>query len=336
IMPDLSVAVKCLKTDVLNQPDALDDFICEVNAMHSLDHQNLIRLYGVVLTHPMKMVTELAPLGSMLDRLRKTLGHFLISTLCQYTIQISNGMAYLESKRFIHRDLAARNILLASSEQVKIGDFGLMRALPKNDDHYVMQEHRKVPFAWCAPESLKTRTFSHATDTWMFGVTLWEMFTYGQEPWLGLNGSQILHKIDKEGERLPKPEDCPQDIYNVMMQCWAQKPDDRPTFVALREFLVETMPTDMRALQDFDEPDKLQIQMNDVITIIEGRAENYWWRGQNKRTLKVGQFPRNTVTSVAGLSAHDISRPLKNSFIHTGHGDSNPHRCWGFPDRIDE
>ncbi|XP_041949108.1 tyrosine kinase, non-receptor, 2b isoform X1 [Alosa sapidissima] len=332
----INVAVKCLKTDVLNQPDALDDFTREVNAMHSLDHQNLIRLYGVVLTHPMKMVTELAPLGSLLDRLRKHQGHFLISTLCQYAIQIANGMAYLESKRFIHRDLAARNILLASSEQVKIGDFGLMRALPQNDDHYVMQEHRKVPFAWCAPESLKTRTFSHATDTWMFGVTLWEMFTHGQEPWLGLNGSQILHKIDKEGERLPKPEDCPQDIYNVVLQCWAPKPDDRPTFVALREFLVETMPTDMRALQDFDEPDKLHIQMDDVITIIEGRAENYWWRGQNKRSLKMGQFPRNAVTSVAGLSAHDISRPLKNSFIHTGHGDTNPQRCWGAPDKIDD
>ncbi|XP_056421475.1 activated CDC42 kinase 1 isoform X6 [Hyla sarda] len=331
-----NVAVKCLKTDVLTQPDALDDFIREVNAMHSLDHVNLIRLYGVVLTHPMKMVTELAPLGSLLDRLRKNLGHFLISTLCHYAIQIANGMAYLESKRFIHRDLAARNILLSSNDLVKIGDFGLMRALPKNDDHYVMQEHRKVPFAWCAPESLKTRTFSHASDTWMFGVTLWEMFTYGQEPWIGLNGSQILHKIDKEGERLARPEDSPQDIYNVMLQCWAHKPEDRPTFVALRDFLIEAQPTDMRALQDFQEPDKLQIQMNDVITVIEGRAENYWWRGQNKSTLKVGQFPRNTVTSVAGLSAHDISRPLKNSFIHTGHGDTVPAHCWGFPDKIDE
>uniref|UniRef100_A0A8C2IJU6 Activated CDC42 kinase 1 n=1 Tax=Cyprinus carpio TaxID=7962 RepID=A0A8C2IJU6_CYPCA len=332
----LSVAVKCLKTDLLEQDEGLDDFIREVNAMHSLDHHNLIRLYGVVLTHPMKMVTELAPLGSLLDRLRKRQGHILISVLCHYTVQIACGMAYLESRRFIHRDLAARNILLASNDLIKIGDFGLMRALPKNDDHYVMQEHHKVPFAWCAPESLKTRTFSHASDTWMFGVTLWEMFTHGQEPWVGLNGSQILHKIDREGERLIKPEDCPQDIYNVMLQCWSPKPEDRPTFVSLRDFLVETMPTDMRALQDFDEPDKLKIHANDIITIIEGRAENYWWRGQNRQTLKVGQFPRNVVTSVAGLSAHDISRPLKHSFIHTGHGDTDPHRSWGAPDKIDD
>nr|XP_030715300.1 activated CDC42 kinase 1 isoform X18 [Globicephala melas] len=332
----VSVAVKCLKPDVLSQPEAMDDFIREVNAMHSLDHRNLIRLYGVVLTPPMKMVTELAPLGSLLDRLRKHQGHFLLGTLSRYAVQVAEGMGYLESKRFIHRDLAARNLLLATRDLVKIGDFGLMRALPQNDDHYVMQEHRKVPFAWCAPESLKTRTFSHASDTWMFGVTLWEMFTYGQEPWIGLNGSQILHKIDKEGERLPRPEDCPQDIYNVMVQCWAHKPEDRPTFVALRDFLLEAQPTDMRALQDFEESDKLHIQMNDVITVIEGRAENYWWRGQNTRTLCVGPFPRNVVTSVAGLSAQDISQPLQNSFIHTGHGDSDPRHCWGFPDRIDE
>lgn len=65
------------------------------------------------------------------------------------------------------------------------------------------------------------------------------------------------------------------------------------------------------------------------------RAEHYWWRGQNRKTLRVGQFPRHVVTSVAGLSAQDISRPLKHSFIHTGHGDTDPHRSWGHADRID-
>ncbi|XP_051267008.1 activated CDC42 kinase 1 isoform X2 [Dicentrarchus labrax] len=330
----LSVAVKCLKASVLDS-DGLDDFIREVNAMHSLSHQNLIRLYGIVLTQPMKMVVELAPLGSLLDRLRKRQGHILISSLCNYAVQVACGMAYLEQKRFLHRDLAARNVLLSTNDTVKIGDFGLMRALPTHTDQYIMEEGHKIPFPWCAPESLKSRTFSHASDTWMFGVTLWEMFTHGQEPWLGLNGSQILHKVDVEAERLCKPDDCPQDIYNVMLQCWSPKPEDRPTFVALRDFLLETMPTDMRALQDFEEEDKLQIKMNDVITIIEGRAEHYWWRGQNRGTLRVGQFPRHVVTSVAGLSAHDISRPLKHSFIHTGHGDTDPHRSWGHADRID-
>uniref|UniRef100_H3AAW0 Tyrosine kinase, non-receptor, 2b n=1 Tax=Latimeria chalumnae TaxID=7897 RepID=H3AAW0_LATCH len=329
----ISVAVKCLKTDMLNQPDALDDFIWEVNAMHSLDHPNLIRLYGVVLTHPMKMVTELAPLGSLLDRLRKNQAHFLISTLCLYAIQIANGMAYLESKRFIHRDLAARNILLASSDLIKIGDFGLMRALPKNDDHYVMQEHRKVPFAWCAPESLKTRTFSHASDTWMFGVTLWEMFTYGQEPWVGLNGSQILHKIDKEGERLPRPEDCPQDIYNVMLQCWAHKPEDRPTFMALRDFLVEAQPTDMRALQDFEEPDKLLIQMNDVITVIEGSQGNVKFQAFPTLFFMVRPFRRTPVTPPPRLNQRHVYAPL--SVIQQSLNDSDTKKsCFHFSFRL--
>ncbi|KAL3040756.1 hypothetical protein OYC64_011701 [Pagothenia borchgrevinki] len=330
----LSVAVKCLKASVLDS-DGLDDFIREVNAMHSLSHQNLIRLYGIVLTQPMKMVAELAPLGSLLDRLRKRQGHILISSLCNYAVQVACGMAYLEQRRFLHRDLAARNVLLSTNEIVKIGDFGLMRALPTHTDHYIMEEGHKIPFPWCAPESLKSRSFSHSSDTWMFGVTLWEMFTHGQEPWLGLNGSQILHKVDMDAERLCKPDDCPQDIYNVMLQCWSPKPEDRPTFIALRDFLLETMPTDMKALQDFEEEDKLQIKMNDVITMIEGRAEHYWWRGQNRGTLRIGQFPRHVVTSVAGTSVHDISKPLKHSFIHTGHGDTDPHRSWGHADRID-
>ena len=53
----MSVAVKILKNEMLSQPGAFEDFVKEVNAMHILDHPNLIRLYGVVLTSPLMMVS---------------------------------------------------------------------------------------------------------------------------------------------------------------------------------------------------------------------------------------------------------------------------------------
>ncbi|XP_042328278.1 non-receptor tyrosine-protein kinase TNK1 isoform X2 [Sceloporus undulatus] len=332
----IPVAVKTLRSDVSSDPGALIDFLNEVNAMCCLHHPNLIRLHGVVLTQPLKMVTELAPLGSLYDRLQPP---FPLHRLWSYALQIAKGMAYLEAKLFVHRDLAARNILLASEEHAKIGDFGLMRPLSSKSDRYIMSAHRRIPFAWCAPESLRMGVFTSASDVWMFGVTLWEMFSYCEEPWMGYSGRQIMLKIDREGGRLDRPDDCPKGIYALALKCWAHNPEERPRFREIVNLLQELRPKEVKASQELMEPGWLRLEANDAITVIEGSPDSSTWRGQNKRTLKVGIFPSSTVAAeetAASAGAPRISLPIRSSFVHLGHGDTDPERGWGAPDRLEE
>lgn len=335
------VAVKVLKADALTQPGVFEDFMREVQAMHSLDHPKLIRLYGIVLSQPLMMITELAPHGSLLDYLRKQLGQLSISLLWDYATQVAQGMAYLEAKRYLHRDLACRNVLMSAIDQVKIGDFGLMRAIPEETDCYVMTAHSRVPFPWCAPESLRRRQFSHASDAWMWAVAVWEMFTFGEEPWIGLNGTEILVKIDKEGERLYKPESCPPKLYTLMLQCWDREPSERPSFQTIHSLMCREAPSVVKVKEEPTVPESEppgpllnNASVGDSLVLIEAYSEMYWAKAQSLVNYNIGYIPRCCLSS-GKMDGSDISLPLDNSFIHTGHGSIGGGKTWGSPSAID-
>lgn len=106
------------------------EFMKEYEIMQSIDHTNIVRLYGVVLDgEQIMLITELAPLRSLLECLKEPSlrSIFTVPCLSNFASQICTGMQYLEGKRLIHRDLAARNILVFSKSIVKVSDFGLSR-----------------------------------------------------------------------------------------------------------------------------------------------------------------------------------------------------------------
>ncbi|CAL1580171.1 unnamed protein product [Knipowitschia caucasica] len=226
------VAVKTLKPGTMT----VQAFLDEANVMKTLQHDHLVRLYAVVTkTQPIYIVTEYMLNGSLLDFLKTGTGcKIQLPKLIDFSAQIAEGMAYIEKKHYIHRDLRAANVLVSECLLCKIADFGLARVI--EDDEYSPREGAKFPIKWTAPEAIQYGSFTIKSDMWSFGVLLYEIITYGKMPYPGMTKMEVMSSIQR-GYRMPQPENCPSELYDVMLSCWKDKPQDRPTFDFLQSVL---------------------------------------------------------------------------------------------------
>uniref|UniRef100_A0A8C7JIS9 Receptor protein-tyrosine kinase n=1 Tax=Oncorhynchus kisutch TaxID=8019 RepID=A0A8C7JIS9_ONCKI len=201
-------------------------------SMGSLDHPYIVRLLGVCPGASLQLVTQLSSQGSLLKHIRHHRDNLDPQRLLNWCVQIAKGMYYLEEHCMVHRNLAARNVMLKNDYFVQISDYGVADLLYPDDKKYVYSNKTPINIKWMALESILFRTYTHQSDVWSYGVTVWEMMSFGAEPYASMQPQDVPSVLEK-GERLSQPHICTIDVYMVMVKCWMIDENIRPTFKEL-------------------------------------------------------------------------------------------------------
>ncbi|XP_065572106.1 putative inactive tyrosine-protein kinase Wsck [Artemia franciscana] len=148
--------------------------------------------------------------------------------LIDVAIGVARGMAYLSSLKIIHRRLCARNIMIADDFVPKITGF-----TPEHPQTLLDKpDYRR----WLAPETLRSLLHPPKSDTWSFGVLLWEIFTLGGTPYAEVRSQDVPNRVIR-GLRLTQPSNISDDLFQIMLQCWQIDLDERPALSDLVEIL---------------------------------------------------------------------------------------------------
>jgi hypothetical protein len=111
----LHVAIKVLTPGCT--PAASVELLEEARIMAAVRHPCCIRILAVCLTAQLELVTQLMPLGALLDYVRTHRTRIGSNALMAWAKQIAQGMQYLEEMGIVHRDLAARNVLVEGPQR---------------------------------------------------------------------------------------------------------------------------------------------------------------------------------------------------------------------------
>ena len=246
-----AVAVKCLKPGAPERD--YTDLANELKLMiHIGAHKNIVNLMGACTQKgPLWVILEYCPFGDLRKFLRsKQLSptwnrlemdspeQLCYADLIRMAMEIAEGMIFLTASGVIHRDLAARNVLVGKNMEMKVADFGMARDVSEDGEEYKKESNKAVPVRWTSPEAMNLGVYSTTSDVWAYGVTIWELFSLGHQPYGGMSNIEVKLFVE-DGRRLKAPTDCPDNVYVIMKACWNHVAKERPNFCEIFEILME-------------------------------------------------------------------------------------------------
>jgi serine/threonine protein kinase len=168
------VAVKLTKKEILNEPNALENFVREARACAKLNHTNIIHIYTFdEWEGESYLVMELADQGSLDTRIEK-LRQVPELQVLDVGIKIASALDMALKHDLLHCDIKPGNILFNAEQEPKLVDFGLAR---KTDAEVETAEYTRGTPYYVAPEKIKREPETFLSDMYSLGATLYHAVT---------------------------------------------------------------------------------------------------------------------------------------------------------------
>lgn len=224
---DEVVALKLLRSEVFSQdPAALERFKQELKLARRITHRNIVRTYDYSELDNYYVISMEYVKGITLKQLLRQRGTLPLKIGLQIGKQICSALDAAHEKGVVHRDIKPQNVLLESTGDVKIMDFGIARTA----DLKGMTSTGTIIGTpdYMSPEQAQGLQIDHRVDIYSTGVLLYETFT-GNLPFIAESPLAVLNKHIRELP--PKPTsinpNLPFEVEQILLKALAKSPDQR-------------------------------------------------------------------------------------------------------------
>jgi serine/threonine protein kinase len=220
------VAIKIMHDHLAEDSAFKERFIQEARSAARLAHPNVVNVFDQGQDSDMAyLVMEYLPGINLRDLLREH-GRLTTEQTLDVLEAVLSGLSAAHKAGIVHRDLKPENVMLADDGRIKIGDFGLARAVSANT---ATGAALLGTIAYLSPE-LVTRGIADArSDIYAVGIMMYEMLT-GEQPYKGEQPMQIAYQHANDSVPTPSTKNSrvPAELDELVLWATARDPEERP------------------------------------------------------------------------------------------------------------